>query len=70
MFRSEDLAVWLLTDLAANTAAMADLIEFGDVKIIAMRDTDEFGLVRGHDEPTPRFGRQDEKPVMTAPASA
>ncbi len=66
MFKPEDLAVWLLTDLAANTAAMEDLIESGDVKIVAMRDTDEFGLVRGHNELVPRFGRDPSLPILAA----
>ena len=57
------LALWLMTDVDANTAAMADLIVSGDVKIVAMQH--RFGLVRGHDEPTPRFGRADVKPTMT-----
>ena len=62
------LALWLMTDVDANTAAMADLILSGDVKIVAMQDL--FSLVRGHDKPTPRFGRPDDvKPAMT-PTSA
>jgi hypothetical protein len=56
------LSAWLATDLVANTAAMADLIGSGDLKVIAMQDL--FSLERGHDERTARFGRH--MPMMAS----
>lgn len=69
MITAAALSLWLSAETQERVNALADLVEAGDLNIVAGDSNDLFGLSRGHTDIVTRFETGTALPAMATAIS-